>query len=202
MVQEAVIIGGTTPAARDVIAGASIGMDLSGSISVDIVQGNFIGTDRHRARALYTSAAQGIRLQSSGNLIGGDTTAARNIISGSQNGILITGTARFNVVRGNFIGTDVTGTLAVSNILAGITVGGQSNTIGGLTLVPGQPPACRTNGRIIPCSPTPSAAWATQPSRGICRAPPTRFSGWSSLPATVAIPAASEKGRLALVQSA
>lgn len=133
-------IGGPTPAARNVISGNLTGMDLSGSSSVNVVQGNFIGTDRHGTRAIPNTTL-GIRLQSSGNLIGGTTPAARNIISGNQSGLSITGGgSRFNVVQGNFIGTDVTGAFAVSNILAGISVSGQSNTVGGLTLIPGQPP--------------------------------------------------------------
>lgn len=134
------LIGGLTPGARNVISGNITGMDLSGSSSVNVVQGNFIGTDRHGARAIPNTAL-GIRLQSSGNLIGGTTPAARNIISGNQSGLSITGGgSRFNLVQGNFTGTDVTGTLAVSNILAGISVSGQSNTVGGLSFLPGQPP--------------------------------------------------------------
>src|SRR5262249_25266629 len=79
--------------------------------------------------------------QSQHNIVGGTTAAARNIISGNGFGtfgpdagveVLDAGTSG-NVVEGNFIGTDVTGTVALGNDLAGISViGGPSgNTLGG-----------------------------------------------------------------------
>lgn len=87
------------------------------------------------------NTSYGVLLQTGGNLFGGPLPAARNLISGMQTGLRLTsGMARLNVVQGNFIGTDVTGTVSVSNVLVGVSVAGQSNLIGGLTLVPGQPP--------------------------------------------------------------
>ena len=76
------------------------------------------------------------------NLIGGNTTAARNVISGNNRGIEL-GTFS-DVVQGNFIGTDLTGTSAVPNLNLGVHVFTDaisgSNTIGGLTSIPGTPP--------------------------------------------------------------
>ncbi len=69
--------------------------------------------------------------------------AAANLISGNTNGIEISD-SRSNLVQGNLIGTDTTGTFAVGNSGAGVLVdnGSSANTIGGavggaLTLSPG-----------------------------------------------------------------
>jgi titin len=65
------------------------------------------------------------------------TSQERNIISGnSANGVVIYGQgASGNTVQGNYIGTDVSGTLALGNIGYGIFIGSGAadNAIGGLT---------------------------------------------------------------------
>jgi hypothetical protein len=72
-------------------------------------------------------------------LIGGTAPEARNIISGNGGdgnislGSNSSGAAA--VVQGNYIGTDVTGNLALTNPQAGISISGANNLIGGL--VPG-----------------------------------------------------------------
>jgi len=69
------------------------------------------------------------------NTIGGNVTGARNVISGNDNaGINIDGTSN-NLVAGNYIGTDITGTNSVGNTQAGIylTDGAENNIIGGTT---------------------------------------------------------------------
>ncbi|HMY72777.1 MAG TPA: CSLREA domain-containing protein, partial [Blastocatellia bacterium] len=68
------------------------------------------------------------------NLIGGTTASARNVIAGNAfDGVQINGlSAMGNLVLGNFIGTDVTGTLDLGNNRAGVKItDGQSNIIGG-----------------------------------------------------------------------
>ena len=61
---------------------------------------------------------------------------ARNIISGNTgDGVLITGTGtNNNVVPGDFVGTDVTGTAALGNGASGVEIdlSAQSNVIGTL----------------------------------------------------------------------
>ena len=88
------------------------GIVISGRISTNnIVQGNFIGTD-------YSGTAKipnlyGITLtKASGNIIG-----RQNLISGNTDiGILLTGRwTRNNIIRGNLIGTDITGTQLLDN---------------------------------------------------------------------------------------
>ena len=72
--------------------------------------------------------------------IGGTAAGAGNLISGnSVIGVYIDGsTATANLVAGNFIGTDITGTLAIANG-EGVVIadGASNNTIGGLTTTPG-----------------------------------------------------------------
>ena len=96
-----------------------------------VIQGNLIGTDASGVLALpndgtgVSVAAHYIgQLGSSSTLIGTDGDGVndaleRNIISGNtQDGVNISHQASVNnVVAGNFIGSDVTGTQAVPNIM-------------------------------------------------------------------------------------
>src|SRR5208283_2514877 len=75
---------------------------------------------------------------SPGNLIGGTTPAARNVISGgNQDGIYLVGFyATGNVIQGNYIGTTVTGLTGLGNVHNGFEItGAPGNIIGGT--VPG-----------------------------------------------------------------
>jgi parallel beta-helix repeat protein len=109
----------------------------------NIVAGNFIGTDPSGAVA-EGNGQDGILIgiyggqsQSNGNTIGGTSTAARNIISGNgMTGIDIQ-PSDGNIIEGNFIGADATGTIALSTsagFRSGVFIfGGSNNTIGGVT---------------------------------------------------------------------
>ena len=128
-------IGGTTTAARNVISGnGGFGVSI-GLATSNVVQGNFIGTDVTGAKALGNSRGGVIIQDAASNTIGGAAASARNIISGNTgNGITIDGsTATANLLQGNFIGTDVTGTLARGNSGNGVQIssGATNNTIGG-----------------------------------------------------------------------
>src|SRR5262249_59063606 len=69
----------------------------------NILEGNFIGTNSIGTFAL-SNAMDGVFINGgSGNLIGGTTSAARNLLSGNRNGIQIFGAGVSNQVRGNFI---------------------------------------------------------------------------------------------------
>src|SRR5205823_12087966 len=63
---------------------------------------------------------------------------SRNVISANGRGVdLFSGDD--NTVQGNFIGTDVTGTVVLSNPNVGVNTNGTSNNfIGGLTATPGR----------------------------------------------------------------
>jgi hypothetical protein len=78
----------------------------------------------------------GVSIEGASNtLIGGNVSGARDVISGnSSSGIQIDGdTATGNQVMGNFIGSDITGTVNLANNSNGIGIGSGSNTIGGTT---------------------------------------------------------------------
>jgi hypothetical protein len=100
-----------------------------------VVQGNFIGTDVTGKRDLGNESGVNIR-GSNGNQIGGTVPGAGNVISGNEReGVSIifdfVGTASENLVRGNLIGTDVTGTRAIRNEVGILIAGVRGNTIGG-----------------------------------------------------------------------
>jgi titin len=101
----------------------------------NVVVGNFIGTDAGGNFAIGNHFGVVIGGMASRNTIGGTSATARNIISGnSGTGILINGTGTIsNVVAGNRIGTDLTGTDALPNGLHGVGIynGASGNTIGG-----------------------------------------------------------------------
>lgn len=128
------VLGGTDPTNRNVFAANGDAGIYVLNASGNVVQGNFIGTTVTGTSRLG-NINNGIALyNSSANLIGGTTPGARNVVSGnSGSGIYLFGPfATENVVQGNYIGTDVTGTLAISNLADGVTLqAARNNTIGG-----------------------------------------------------------------------
>ena len=128
-------IGGTTPADRNVLASNSTLMTFQASDN-NIVQGNYLGTDKTGMAALLSFDAIALRLASSGNTIGGSTAGAGNVIGNySAGGILMgEGGTNNNVIQGNRIGTNATGTAGLTSGQFGIflDIGANSNTrIGG-----------------------------------------------------------------------
>ena len=108
-----------------------------GTATGNIIQGNYIGTDI-TGTAAFGNVADGVRIDgAAGNTIGGDTPEKRNIIANSGgDGIdlrVAVGTmSAGNTVQGNYIGTDITGTLARANGENGIYINNTpGNTIGG-----------------------------------------------------------------------
>ncbi len=120
-------IGGTAPGAGNLISG---NYDAILMTDGNTVRGNLIGTDASGTTALANDS--GVYASGSNNVIGGTTAAARNVISGnSQNGIEIIGAgATGNLIQGNYIGTNASGTAAIPNG-SGIYLSGPSNTVGG-----------------------------------------------------------------------
>lgn len=123
-------IGGLLPAQRNLIAGSSgqatgtgIGINLT-SFTVDgslRVQGNLIGTDRTGTQARGWRIGIALSGYSSGQenpagiLVGGNTPAARNLISGNRETAIAFGRPQGVRVQGNWIGADVTGLAPLPN---------------------------------------------------------------------------------------
>ncbi|HEY5640818.1 MAG TPA: hypothetical protein VIW01_12305 [Dehalococcoidia bacterium] len=128
-------IGGTAAGARNVISANATGVSIASNTATgNTLLGNYIGTDVSGAVDLG-NVAEGVAISGApDNTVGGTSAAARNIISGNGgNGVSIAGAASGNKIRGNNIGTDLTGTLSLGNTSNGIYIwnGASNNTIGG-----------------------------------------------------------------------
>lgn len=138
-------IGGTSAAARNVIAGNSDTNVRLQNAELCQIQGNLIGTVKTGAAAAGGSTF-GVVLAGGAhdNSIGGTTAGSRNVISGhATSGVHFTGSPRptGNLVQGNLVGTNAAGTAALGNGSntfdhGGVVVAtGIDNTIGGTTVV-------------------------------------------------------------------
>ena len=88
----------------------------------------------------------GVLITGANNLIGGSTPADRNLFSLCGVGITISSsTATGNIIRGNFIGTDITGTSELGNNSSGISAESWT-TIGGAG--PGEGNVIAANGHL------------------------------------------------------
>ena len=136
------LIGGSTAADRNVIAGNSLdGITIWGAGStLNVIQGNYIGVDATGDSGLG-NGADGIVIGggANNNTIGGDRTAGEgNVISGqigaNSDGIEIDNTgANNNKIHGNYIGTNFDGTAPIANARNGVVIydGVQGTQIGG-----------------------------------------------------------------------
>jgi hypothetical protein len=104
---------------------------ISGS-GGNTITGNFLGTSPSGTSQGFGNQT-GLEVQSSANVLGGNKAAMRNLISGNNNqGVLLADGASGNLVTGNYIGTDVTGSNRLSNNGGGVVLDdAPQNTIGG-----------------------------------------------------------------------
>jgi hypothetical protein len=132
------LIGGTTAAARNLISGNGLsGIDIlafGGSAVQNQVQGNYIGTDI-TGTAAVGNGGDGVAITGGSNNTIGGSALARNIISGNFTQGVGIDAGVGNIVRGNYIGTDVTGSVALGNGSDGVILfdPASNNTIGGTT---------------------------------------------------------------------
>jgi hypothetical protein len=140
------LIGGTTAAQRNVIAGNNAnGVVLQSDNNT--IQGNYIGVNLAGNSAIANNNT-GILVSGSSNLIGGTTSGAGNLVSGNSTyGVQLNGNN--NTIQGNYIGTNSAGTGAIPNGFsqrAGLKIGGAANIVGGTAagagnLISGNAPA-------------------------------------------------------------
>jgi RHS repeat-associated protein len=181
-------IGGSRPGDGNIIFVMDEGgIIISGTRAMSIaIQGNFIGVNRTGAGLITNITGPGglndaisIRNNDAHVLIGGSTPGSRNIISGAFTGIshnwLVGQNTGSLTIQGNYIGTDVTGSIKLGNSSYGIyiryspsnsfsyliggSIPGAGNVISGLNLAirldgngsaaqPGSPPV-RIQGNLI-----------------------------------------------------
>ena len=176
------LIGGAAEDDINVISGnGGNGVELQGTgSSGNTIEGNYIGTNDD-GTAQVPNSGDGVLIDqgASNDLVGGTSTSngklmgSGNLISGNTgSGVMIEGQGTADdTVAGNFIGTDVTGTLALGNGGDGVTIenGASHIFIGGVDTNPGEalaglgnlisankgngilitvkaPPACRSRG--------------------------------------------------------
>jgi hypothetical protein len=145
-------VGGTSAAARNIISGTTStnvpAITIYGSgAKNNTIEGNYIGTDATGTKIVGNAGtAIYIAQGATSNTIGGSTAGAGNVISGNVNSataasqgfavVQIDGTGtNKNVIAGNFIGTDPTGTKIVGNGGPGVLIDSSAanNTVGGTT---------------------------------------------------------------------
>ena len=125
-------IGGTATGDGNVISGnLGSGILFTNNANDNQVAGNFIGTNATGTRV--ANGGDGVDLLGvQGELIGGTTAGARNIISGNnRGGIDVADIAEHNQIVGNYIGTDSSGLKPLFNGGAGVALDDAFfNTIG------------------------------------------------------------------------
>lgn len=121
------LVGGRVAEARNIISGscqaANVYLNFSDRVTDNRIEGNYIGTDVTGAVDLNATGTGVFISDGVNNIVGGSAEGARNVISGNGgdfNGfdVSIQG-GHDNLVQGNYIGTDASGTASVMTSLAG-----------------------------------------------------------------------------------
>jgi hypothetical protein len=127
-------IGGITPDARNLIAGNSNqNVFLINGSSSNAVEGNWVGLTAAGNSSLFTDGNGISLISANNNTIGGTVPGARNVIGGQTFDGIAIDAANANLIQGNRIGTDPSGTVALANGL-GVLIGfsnSANNTLGG-----------------------------------------------------------------------
>ncbi|HZQ48204.1 MAG TPA: hypothetical protein VFC07_14405, partial [Verrucomicrobiae bacterium] len=131
------VIGGTVAGSGNLVsANGNDGIQIYDA-SHTVVQGNLVGTDKTGLHRLGNGgSALSVFAGATFNTIGGASSAARNVLSGSTNydGVFLSAASN-NVIQGNYIGTDSSGVAALANGVSGYGLtlfgGCQGNQIDG-----------------------------------------------------------------------
>lgn len=140
-------LGGTTVAERNVVGGGGNTIVSLGGTG-NIIQGNYIGVSADGAQGLQQNgdgfATTAIDLSfTNGTLVGGSTPGAGNVLFGTLASVHLGQLAQNAVIKGNYIGTDATGTIGLgatygiytdnhpSGAIIGGALAGEGNVISG-----------------------------------------------------------------------
>jgi hypothetical protein len=130
-------IGGTITATRDVISGNTHdGVDIAWGAAQNVVEGDYIGTNGGGTNGVGNGGS-GVSIYGAGNYntIGGNVSGSGDLISGntSGDGVYIGGSwTNGNLVAGDYIGTDSTGSYSVPNYVGVVVTNSAAyNIIGG-----------------------------------------------------------------------
>lgn len=101
--------------------GSGIRLESGGG---NLIEGNHIGTNVSGTTDLGNGGNGVHIIDSSDNTIGGTGASARNVIAGNEGeGVRIDGALSFgNLIAGNYIGTDATGSADLGNTLSGVYI--------------------------------------------------------------------------------
>jgi hypothetical protein len=124
-------IGGAASGEGNVVAG-NTGANIAnnaGSTNTKIV-GNRVGVNA-TATAAVANGLFGVYSEANGLIVGGPTAGERNIISGHATRPAINLIGSTATIQGNFIGTDLTGTLPIPNQIGILVDFGPNTLIGG-----------------------------------------------------------------------
>lgn len=121
------VIGGFS---EDNFADGGIGIRIIASSNNQIAE-NFLGIAADGSTLLPNFSGINLEATSSNNTIGGTSNNDRNIISGNNDTGILVLVSDANFVRGNFIGTDRSGSTAVANFVGIVLASADQNVIGG-----------------------------------------------------------------------
>jgi hypothetical protein len=153
------VVGDTVPAGRNVICGVYRGVIVRDGATDNRIRGNYVGVDPTATFTIASNIAVEI-LDVPRNEVGGTDAGAANVVGGASDyGVdIYSDEAAENLVQGNFIGTDPTGTRQLHSFAGvGICGGGEdgadANFIGGTAVGAGNTIAYNEFGVVIGVAP-------------------------------------------------
>ena len=120
-------VGGSTPAARNLITACGVAVHATGANNGAVVEGNVIGVAAS-GDVLLTPPCGSTTFPIV--IDGPNGQAIRNVVAGGANGIFLQGSSGKSA-RGNYVGTDATGTVVLGLTQQAMSVTGNDHTVGG-----------------------------------------------------------------------